>query len=341
MRRLIVAGVIAVAGSSTVATAAAVAPTAHTAPGIAPTSGQDHVGPDKAAWYDAGRATPAAPPVPMPGVGPKDLVVEGLTINTSLLPISLPIPPIRQVTALAALSFTLPDGATPASLTLKLDGLNTTVIDKHLPSGVTPIACLATSTFKSGAQQALSAAPKYDCSKRSTVGQLSSTGKAVTFPGISRLMTGDTLSVVILPGSLGIERLVFRPPTNRTLSLITFASPEPIDTPSATPTSPPPPDVTAPAAGGSPRVPPIPPAPAGTGPQPSATAPVIAPTPQVTAVALSEPDDTRDRTAAVGLLVALAVAGMWLTATDHRRAKPQEMGIGRFRSLRSGPPPTI
>ena len=339
MTRVIVAGVIAMLGATTYATASAATPV-DPSPHAAKVD-SDHVGPDKVAWYDASRPNDAAPPAPMAGVGPKDLVVSGLTINTSLLPISLPIPPIRQVTAFTVLSFKLPDGATPASLTLKLTGTNTTTISKHLPSGVTPIACPVTSTFKSGLQQAISAAPKYDCSTRSTVGQLTVTGKAVTFPGISRLLTGNTLSVVILPGSLGLERLVFSPPTNRTLSLLSFDAAPPIATPSLPP---------APAAAGSEPtrpgaaagVPPIPPAPSITAPVPTASTPVIAPTPGLTPVALSKPDDTRDRTAAVGALIALAMATAWLTMTDRGgRSRDQEMGIGRFRSARSGPPPTI
>lgn len=341
MRRLIVAGVAVLAGASTIATAAAVSPAAPAGSVRSAAPADDHVGPNKVAWYDASRPADAAPTAPMPGVGPKDLVVEGVTINTALLPISLPIPPIRQVTAFAALSFKLPDGATPASLTLKLDGFNTTVVDKHLPSGVTPIACPVTSPFKSGLQQPTSAAPKYDCSKRSTVGQLSATGKAVTFPGISRLLTGNTLSVVILPGSLGLERLVFSPPNGRTLSLLSFDTPEPIDSASIPPA--PSPSASVPAQPGTASgVPPIPPAPAITAPEPTASTPVIAPTPGLTAVTLSKPDDARDRARAIGMLLLLVSGVAWLVVTDRSgRVATQEMGVGRFRSVRSGPPPSI
>jgi hypothetical protein len=337
--RIIVAGILAMIGATTFATASAVAPIIHIAPAAA--TDADHVGPDKVAWYDASRPADAAPPAPMPGVGPKDLVVSGLTINTSLLPISLPVPVIRQVTAFAALRFKLPDGATPASLTLKLDGFNTTTIAKHLPSGVTPIACPATSAFKSGLQQSTSDAPKYDCSKRSTVGQLTSTGKAVTFPGISRLLVGNTLSVVILPGSLGLERLVFSPPNERTLSLLAFGSPEPIESPTVPPA--PSPVESAPShPDPATSIPPIPPAPGITAPAPAASTPVIAPTPGLTAVTLSKPNDASDRARALGMLLLLVASVAWLMVTDRsRRVATQEMGVGRFRSVRSGPPPTI
>jgi hypothetical protein len=336
---VIVAGLVAMLGASTFTTAAAVSPVVPRAHDAA--AGADHIGPDKVAWYDASRPAEAAPAAPMPGVGAKDLVVQGLTINTSLLPISLPIPVIRQVTAFTALSFRLPKGGTPASLFLELAGPNTTLVAKHLPSGVTPIACPITSDFKPGLQQPTSAAPKYDCSKRSTVGQLSSTGKGVTFPGISRLLTGDTLSVAIIPGSLGFERLVFSPPNNRTLTLLSFDNPEPIETPSVEPPGP----VEQPGPAASPGpvdVPPVPPAPGITSPAPTPSSPVIAPSPGLTTVALSKPDDASDRARALGTLLLLLAGVAWLVVTD-RGARPmsREMGVGRFRSVRSGPPPTI
>jgi hypothetical protein len=338
MKRLIVAGVIATLSATTYATAAAVSPVVPTANAAA--GDVDHIGPDKVAWYDASRPADAAPAAPMPGVGPKDLVVQGLTINTSLLPISLPIPVIRQVTAFAALSFKLPKGSTPASLFLRLAGPNTTIVAKHLPSGVTPLACPITSEFASGRQQPTSAAPKYDCSKRSTVGQLTSTGKGVTFPGISRLLVGDTLSVAILPGSLGLERLVFSPPNNRTLSLLSFDDPEPIETPSIPP-APGPTESTPAAVGPAASLPPIPP-PASASPLPTTPpTPVVAPG-GTKAVALITADDTGDRARAFGMLLLLLAAVAWLVVTDRGAAvATQEMGVGRFRSVRSGPPPTI
>ncbi|HVT64823.1 MAG TPA: hypothetical protein VHD81_06700 [Mycobacteriales bacterium] len=338
-RRLLVAGIVAMLGATTITTASAVAPVIHVAPAAA--ADTDHVGPEQVAWYDASRPADAAPPAPLPGTGPKDLVVQGLTINTSLLPISLPIPVIRQVTAFTALSFKLPAGATPASLFLKLDGFSTTTVAKHLPSGVTPIACPITSAFKPGLQQPMSAAPKYDCSKRSTVGQLTSTGKAVTFPGISRLLDGNELSVAILPGSLGLERLVFSPPNDHTLSLLSFDTSPPTSEPTIAP--PPSPPASTPAQpGDASGVPPIPPAPAITAPAPSPSSPVIAPTPGLHPVALSKPDDASDRARALGMLLLLVASVAWLMATDRsRRVATQEMGVGRFRSVRSGPPPTI
>lgn len=340
MKRAIIVGVIAAVGALTYPAAYAVAPSAHSGTAVAKSTGATHVGPDKVAWYDASRPTNAAPPAPMAGVGPKDLVVEGLTINTALLPISLPIPPIREVTAFTALSFKLPAGASPASLTLKLTGRNTAAIAKHLPSGVTPIACPTTSPFKAGLQQPTSAAPKYDCSKRSVVGQLTTTGKAVTFPGISRLQVGSTLSMVILPGSLGLEKLVFSPPTSNVLSLLSFATSPPL----ATSSSPPAPSVsTPPGPCACPAVELPPPPPGTTMPAVQPSAPIVAATtPALTPAALSKPNDGRERTRAIGMLLLLLVVVGWLIATERGgRAAPEEHGVGRFRSARSGPPPTI
>jgi hypothetical protein len=337
VKRLIVAGITALLGMWTSA-AFAVSPTAHNAP----SAGVTHIGPDKVAWYDASRPTATAPPAPMAGVGPKDLVVAGFTINTALLPISLPIPPIRQVTDFVALSFKVPVDTSPASLTLHLAGANTASIDKHLPSGVTPIACPVTSPFKAGLQQPADAEPKYDCSKRSVVGQLTTSGKAVAFPGISRLLlTGSTLSVVILPGSLGVERLVFSTPTSNTLSLLSFATSTPITAPAVPPPSAP--AVTVPAGPGKKGVTPIPPVPAATMPAPAVSQPVLAPTtPGLNAAALSKPDDHRERAAAIAMLVALIATAGWLIVTERGgHVVTEELGVGRFRSLRSGPPPTI
>lgn len=341
MKRLAIAGVIAMLAPTTYASASAfaVAPSTHSAPA----AGATHVGPDKVAWYDASRATAAAPPAPMAGVGPKDLVVAGVTINPALLPITLPVPSARQVADFVALSFKVPVDTSPASLTLHLTGTTTAAIDKHLPSGVTPVACPATSAFKSGLQQPASAAPKYDCSKRSSVGQLGASGKTVTFPGISRLLlSGNTLSVVILPGSLGLERLVFSSPGITTLSLLSFATAAP---PVAVGPTPPPTPDTSSAQSGPANIPPIPPAPGVTLPAPAASQPVIAPTtaPGLAAAALSKPDDHRERAAALAMLIALVAAVGWLTVTERggKPAQTDELGVGRFRSTRSGLPPSI
>jgi hypothetical protein len=59
-------------------------------------------------------------------------------------------------------------------------------------------------------------------------------------------------------------------------------------------------------------------------------------------VTLSKPNDASDRARALGMLLLLVASVAWLMVTDRsRRVATQEMGVGRFRSVRSGPPPTI
>lgn len=345
MRRLLVVGLVSVSAAVPGTSASAVSPAAH----HAPSTGATHIGPDKVAWYDTGRPTSATPPAPVVGGGPKDLVVAGFTFNTALLPVPLPVPPIRQVVDFVALSFTVPADASPASLTLNLTGRNTAAIDQHLPSGVTPIACPATSAFKSGLEQPDDAAPKYDCSKRSVVGQLTANGKSVTFPGISRLLlSGSRLSVVILPGSLGVERLVFSTPTPSTLSLLSFGSAPAVSSPPvSSPASPPPTRCDACGSQARPRpviVRPSPP-PVVTGLDSTApTAPVIAAAtpPRLAAATVARPDDRRERAAALAMLIALVASVGWLVVTERgSRVATTELGVGRFRASRAGQPPAI
>jgi hypothetical protein len=60
------------------------------------------------------------------------------------------------------------------------------------------------------------------------------------------------------------------------------------------------------------------------------------------AAALSKPDDHRERAAAIAMLVALIATAGWLIVTERGgHVVTEELGVGRFRSLRSGPPPTI
>jgi hypothetical protein len=273
------------------------------------------------------------------------LLVQGFTVTTSQLPLALPsLPPIKQVTAFTALTYRVPPGTSPASLTLKLSGPNTAKLDARLPSGASPIACIATSKFSAGGDQPISAAPTYDCAKRSIVGQLNTDGNAIVFPGVSRLLDNHTLSLVVLPGSLGVERLVFNKPTKSSLSLLSFAT-LPVTSPTLPPipSSPSNPGTTASLSSPAPPAP-IVPIPAVSGvvvPPAPATTPSVAPTAQPRALinAAKPIDDTRARTGAVGGLVFLLVVTAWLVAS---RPKPvTEFGVGKFRAARNGPPPAI
>jgi hypothetical protein len=208
-----------------------------------------------------------------------------------------------------------------------------------------------TASFKKGPQQVGSKAPVYDCKKRTAIGQLSTDKTAIQFPGIGRLAHGRRLSFVILPGTIGLERLVFAKPGKTSLRLLSFGSttpttPDPLPTDTSPPSGPPasagnpPPSSTLP--GSSANLPPVQSVPtsgSGTAPQVATNA---TPTPAARVSAAKPLDDTRARAAAIALLVGLVAAAAWLASTDRRpRAAGAEWGIGRFKTSRTGPPPTI
>jgi hypothetical protein len=273
---------------------------------------------------------------------------------------------LQHITAFTALAFRIPKGATPATLTLTLTGFTTTKITARLPSGVTPVACPTTSSFTAGGQQSVAAAPKFSCKDRSSIGQLRTDGKAVVFPGIGRLIRGHTLSFVVLPGTLGLDRMVFTRPGRTTLSLLRF-----LTTPTSTPTLPatPAPRSSGGAGSTTPPLPgnvnvPVPGEPRVSVPPDPGSSPQIATTttqPALRTTAASPIDDTRARAAALALLVALVVTTLWLAVTDASgrayttmrvmralstgAALPEltakEWGVGRFRGPRDGRPPPI
>jgi hypothetical protein len=325
------------------------------------------IAPVKAAWYDESRPTTSTPKAPEPGVKPHDLVVSGTTVNAAQLPLPLPatLPVLQHVTAFTALSFRIPEDASPATLTLPLTGFSTAKIAAKLPSGVTPVACPTTSAWRAGSQQSIAAAPAYSCKRLSSVGQLSTNGKAIVFPGIGRLVRGHTLSFVVLPGTLGVDRLVFTPPSRKTLSLLRLIGPPVRPVPSIQATTPAPTGTAAaPAPGTVPggpavSVPPVPKV--STAPMPGST-PQVATTTQPAVRAAADPlGDSRARTAAIGLLVMLVVVTLWLAVTDTSgrayttlrvlralsvggplpEVPAKEWGVGRFRGPRDGTPPTI
>ena len=336
--------------------------------GIGPAGAADppsptSLAPIASAWFDVARATTAVPPAPMAGVSASDLVVEGVTITTAQLPVAVPVPPLRYVSAFTALSFALPAGATPSTLRLGLSGFTTAKLDARLPSGVSPFACKVTSTFAPGGDQPLASAPTYDCA-RSVIGHLSSDGTTVEFTDIDRLTSGRTLAFVVLPGTLGVERLVFAAPSASTLSLSYFGGtgsapivPVPLRAAPSAPT--PTPAATAPAASvtsGAALAPPVEPPVTMPSPAPVAAPQIAAPSAvaplgvtQPRPLALTTPDTGRERTVAVALLVLLLVATGWLVRTETVGVKvarrkvgdPALGGVGRFRSVRSGLPPPL
>jgi hypothetical protein len=329
--------------------------------------------PIKVAWFDATRATSAIPATPEAGVKKGELLVSGVTVNTADLPaLPLPstIPVLQRITAFAALQFTIPKGATPATLTLPLDGAGLTKITSKLPSGVSPEACPTTSKWRAGDQQSIAAAPTYSCKKLSSSGDLSTDGKSIEFTGINRLIHGNKLSFVILPGTLGLDRLVFTKPDRKTLGLLRFGgtavtapSIPPVPTPTESTGSGSSVPFTGGSGGGSVSVP----VPSGAGASAVSNpggAPQVATTtttPALQPLAAKPFNTKRERLAAIALLVALVVTTMWLAATDQSgrtfatirvlRAlstgsplpdlPTREWGVGRFRAQRDGRPPTI
>jgi hypothetical protein len=375
MRAAALAGVLAASGVLMVALPAAAAPAAAPAVSQPPT-----VGPVRTAWYDASypQATPTPPPGP-PGVGPDDLVVSGVTASSSVLPV---IPPAGSVTrtqptAVTALLFQIPAGAMPATLTLALSGaVSTTAADGKLPVGVTPEACPATTPFVAGGRQPWSAVPSYDCSGRTSIGQLSGDGTSVVFSDIGSVARGRTLAIVIRPGTLGGDRLVFAKPSRQSLSLLGFDAAPSYD--AAGQEMPPAPSFVTPSSGtpasaaDSPLLPGPLPGPSATPAGDAGPAPLLATGTSVTpsgASALARSarpaavgtDDARTRTILLAGLVLLVQGAALLMVTDRqeapvpvwavlraaRRGEPlpplpaKEWGIGRHRAPRQGPVPTL
>jgi hypothetical protein len=304
------------------------------------------VGPAITAWYDQSypTATPTPPPLP-PGVTGEDLYVAGSTV---------PVPgaiTARAVGAIAAMSFTVPTGSTPASLVLPLTSTpSTATLGAKAPTGVTLEACPTTSAFRSGGEQPFDKAPTYDCSGRTSLSGLSADGKSVVFSDIARVARGRVLSFVIRPGTSGADRLVIAPPTAKALSLLDFDS-APTFTPAGTPQQSPLPPAAGPAPAAAPQAaPPVTlplvgrPSPAAVaGPAVVASQPTVA-APQARPAAVAERvrDDSRARWLALAGLSLLLAAGGYLAGTD-RRAAPlgQEWGFGRYRSLRDGQAPAL
>jgi hypothetical protein len=295
------------------------------------------IGPAKTAWWDASypTTTPAEPPLP-PGMSADQLLVAGLTV-----PLGQIGQTVRVTQALIGVSFTVPEGTTPASFRLVLaPGISTATGGARLPTGVALEACPA-GVFKAGGHQPFDTAPAYDCTGRTSLAALSTDGTAVVFSDIARVARGKNLSFVIRPATTGIDRLVFEPPTTRSLTLLSFDSPPTFDSGGGAPVLPPvfvPPSAT-------PVVPTPPAAPVVTPPVLTPPAPVVVPStgsaePPQLAAASSKVDDSEARAGALAGLALLVAAVCWLAATD-RRTEETEWGFGRYRAPRVGRAPSL
>jgi hypothetical protein len=320
------------------------------APGLAAPGATASVGPTKTAWYDQSYPTTTATPPPLPpGVAADDLYVAGATVPLDGLPAVAVPPPVgvlQVVLAVTAMSFTIPDGMSPASLTLVLASApSTATAAGKLPTGVTLEACPTTSGFQAGGHQPYDKVPTYDCSGRTSFSSLSADGTSVVFSDIARVARGKVLSFVIRPGTTGADRLVLAPPTSRALSLLDFDS-APVFTPAGTVPLPTYPTgvVAAPVIRSRPVLPSL----SAAVPSPRSTAPEVSgasPSPVASlARVASAPaaDDGRTRLLSLAGLALLLAAGGWLAFTD-RQVEPVDgqWGYGRYRGIRVGRAPAL
>jgi hypothetical protein len=326
---------------------------ASAAPGFAAPGAPTSLAPAKTAWFDQSYPTATATPPPLPaGVTADDLYVAGATVPVKGLPVvSVPAGAsmLQGILAVTAMSFRIPDGVSPASLTLVLASTpSTAAVGGSAPTGVTLEACPTTSDFQPGGHQPYDQVPAYDCSGRTSVSSLSDDGTSVVFSDIARVARGKVLSFVIRPGTTGADRLVFAAPTSRALSLLNFDS-APVFTPAGTVPSPAQTSgsVEQPRAGRSPDletlgVPRLGPVAASAG----EVAPDVGHAPST--VRLARPvgavatDDSRVRLLALAGLALLLSGVGWLAFTDQRdEPVDQQWGFGRYRRHREGQAPAL
>ena len=325
----------------------------------------------RTAWFDKSYAGPVPPPSPTSAPG--QLFVEGVDPGTvTKYAGANPTPPGSSAIALAALHWALPTGADADKLVLDVVGVVP-------PTGVTIQACPTTKTWVAGDQQMGSAAPTFDCSTRASVGYYDSTAGTVTFTDIDRTARNGAIDVALVPGMA--DRVVLAPPTASSLTLdlasTTTSGPEPTfaagppggdgaaagstsGSSSGTgtaqdPGSPGSPGTGsaaglssggstttsgsaaagAPAGGGS--------AGAGSAGPPGTTSPgAVDGSPAVSPVALRVGSTVARPAAIAGLALALAFFALLLADERRRRSTSAEpAGLGRFRTLRDGPAPTL
>ncbi|MCU1599337.1 MAG: hypothetical protein JWO22_46 [Frankiales bacterium] len=287
--------------------------------------------PDAVGWWSAAHrsSVPVVVP-PAPDVTAGDLLLQGGDVQREL-PNTAPAP-----TALGALRYALPDGATVDRLTLQV-ATGAQAMDVR--------AYATTSPWQPVENGAIEAAPVPDLS-RYAVGTL--TGSSLVFDDIGKLATEDgLLSVVLVPGVS--DRVVVLPPKATALTVTQAQASEP---------DPPPTAFDPPTIPAGPALAPIPVAvapavpvvtvdvpqvvPSLASPQPQAPArPVVAAGVRRTVTA----DDSRTRLfvllEAVLLTVFFGLLGLGPLAalarlTGSAEEVSTERGIGRFRTAREG-----
>ncbi|MDQ6746961.1 MAG: hypothetical protein M3010_02470 [Candidatus Dormibacteraeota bacterium] len=144
------------------------------------------------------------PPPPDVHTDKHDLFVEGAGGTGGPLP--GPVPPVNNAQggaqALAAIHYSIPEGAAVQKLTLKVTG--------NKPPSIGVVACLITDlAFKSEDNGPGSDIPKYDCGTQAA-GKPNGAGDAVEFTDIGKLVKGSELLLMLVPGRL--DRVVFSQP---------------------------------------------------------------------------------------------------------------------------------
>jgi len=153
--------------------------------------------PAKYGWWAATNAGAPVSPPPPPDVPDKGMYVEN---------------GFAGPTAISALSFSVPTGATVGNLSLVATG------NPVMTSA--PTACVTTaegSSFQSAQNGAWSDAPAYDCGAGKADGSIGADGKTVTF-AVAPLVRNGTLDVVILATGQA-DRIPFEPPGDSALAV--------------------------------------------------------------------------------------------------------------------------
>jgi hypothetical protein len=290
--------------------------------------------PDATGWWSSTHRSALPPLPPPPDVAAGDLLLQGGDIQREL-PGTAPAP-----TALAALRYAVPEGATVTGLTLAL-GTGAQAADVR--------AYATTSSWKAVENGAIEEAPVPDLS-RYAVATLSSDGTRLTVPDIGKL-TSDSglLDVVLIPGVS--DRVVVLHPT---ATALTVTQAPQLGGPPAVPPPPPTAVPVLPAVAPGPQQvapPPLAPTVPQVAPASTPPAPVVPARPVSAAVGRRIVGDDR-RARLVVVLEALLVAtffgllghgplGLLGRLTGNAAIAEPVRGVGRFRAVREGTAPRL
>ncbi|MGN6474020.1 MAG: hypothetical protein ACTHK4_10300 [Mycobacteriales bacterium] len=294
---------------------------------IGPASASATAAPVTAWWTTANLGSGVAVPGALLGASGKELAVEG---SNALPPVSAVSKAPLSSIAVTAIRWRLHAGEVPASLSLAIAG--------SPPPFVTVQACQVTASFGSVYGGPYADVPSYSCAH--AVDGVAK-GAQLTFPGIGKLASGRTLSVLLLPGPL--DHVVFAPPSASSLVVKPASVPRPPPAGCACPG----------VASGGPKgggngvgsatvsgpLPSISAAPPQVGPAPSAPAPVVAGSTNGTtqAAALSKALPRWRRWLAAGV-IALEVLVFAATRRSSGKGEDPGRGIGRFIAQRETSP---